>query len=198
MNRSGRRDSKGPRKTSVVLLIAAFTLLGAGGAFAASGVTSLLTTSGESSVGSDPNATPLGVQSAAVNSDDDDDGNGSGSGNGKKDDDDGGDAGVAGVAGEGPPPPGDIPTPPGGGDVLPESGSSPPGTAGVASTGGPNIQPAAQTSAGDSGDSGDGGKIPFTGFAAIPLLLIGVAFLATGFVLRRRFSAEEPAGPAGA
>lgn len=35
-----------------------------------------------------------------------------------------------------------------------------------------------------------GGKLPFTGFAAIPILLVGVALLGTGFVLRRRTEDE--------
>lgn len=38
-----------------------------------------------------------------------------------------------------------------------------------------------------SSDS-SGGKLPFTGFAAIPLMLAGAALLASGLVLRRRVS----------
>lgn len=34
------------------------------------------------------------------------------------------------------------------------------------------------------------GKLPFTGYAAVPILLIGVALLGTGFVLRRRTEDE--------
>ena len=37
-----------------------------------------------------------------------------------------------------------------------------------------------------------GGQLPFTGFSAIPVLLLGVAALAAGLVLRRR-SGSEPA-----
>jgi hypothetical protein len=46
------------------------------------------------------------------------------------------------------------------------------------------LQQAAQTESNASGD------LPFTGYAAIPLLLIGVALLATGLIMRRR--AESP------
>jgi hypothetical protein len=35
-------------------------------------------------------------------------------------------------------------------------------------------------------EAGGGGQIPFTGYAAIPTLLIGIALLAMGLVLRRR------------
>ena len=38
---------------------------------------------------------------------------------------------------------------------------------------------------------GDGGELPFTGFAAIPLLLVGVALLGTGLVLRRQQSGDD-------
>ena len=44
------------------------------------------------------------------------------------------------------------------------------------------LQPTRQVESG--GDSGD--ELPFTGFAAIPILLGGVALLSTGLVLRRR------------
>lgn len=38
-----------------------------------------------------------------------------------------------------------------------------------------------------SGGSGDGGNsLPFTGFLAIPVLLVGLALLGAGFALRRR------------
>jgi len=36
-----------------------------------------------------------------------------------------------------------------------------------------------------SADTSSGDELPFTGFAAIPVLLIGVFLLASGFVLRR-------------
>jgi hypothetical protein len=34
------------------------------------------------------------------------------------------------------------------------------------------------------------GSLPFTGYAAVPILLIGVVLLGTGFVLRRRTEDE--------
>jgi len=37
-----------------------------------------------------------------------------------------------------------------------------------------------------AGVQGGGGELPFTGLAAIPIILIGVAMTATGVVLRRR------------
>jgi hypothetical protein len=51
---------------------------------------------------------------------------------------------------------------------------------------GTGVQPArqAQFSSGQ-----DNGQLPFTGFAAIPLLLLGVALLGAGLVLRRRGTA---------
>ncbi len=45
-------------------------------------------------------------------------------------------------------------------------------------------QPARQVEAGAQGTGGD--QLPFTGFAAIPILLGGVALLTSGLVLRRR------------
>jgi hypothetical protein len=50
-------------------------------------------------------------------------------------------------------------------------------------------QPARQVEAGAQGTGGEE-QLPFTGFAAIPILLGGVALLTTGFVLRRR-SADD-------
>lgn len=50
-------------------------------------------------------------------------------------------------------------------------------------------QPARQVEAGAQGTGGEE-QLPFTGFAAIPILLGGVALLTTGFVMRRR-SAED-------
>ena len=50
-------------------------------------------------------------------------------------------------------------------------------------------QPARQVEAGAQGTGGEE-QLPFTGFAAIPILLGGVALLASGLVLRKR-SAEE-------
>jgi hypothetical protein len=50
------------------------------------------------------------------------------------------------------------------------------------------VQPERQVEAGAQATGGD--ELPFTGFAAIPILLGGVALLATGLVLRRR-SADD-------
>jgi len=58
----------------------------------------------------------------------------------------------------------------------------------VEDSGGPT-QPARQVEAGAQGTGGEE-QLPFTGFAAIPILLGGVALLASGLVLRNR-SAEE-------
>ena len=61
---------------------------------------------------------------------------------------------------------------------------------GTAPAGGDNgTQPARQVEAGAQGTGGEE-QLPFTGFAAIPILLGGVALLASGLVLRNR-SAEE-------
>ncbi|MDQ3631642.1 MAG: hypothetical protein M3417_10330 [Actinomycetota bacterium] len=58
----------------------------------------------------------------------------------------------------------------GGGDVR-----------GAASTSRETIQPARQLAA----TSADGNQLPFTGFAAIPILIMGLALLASGVFLRR-------------
>ncbi|MBA3328573.1 MAG: hypothetical protein H0T43_09770 [Solirubrobacterales bacterium] len=43
-------------------------------------------------------------------------------------------------------------------------------------------------------ESGTGSELPFTGYASIPLLLLGIALLATGLVLRRRTQDGMPQG----
>jgi hypothetical protein len=48
------------------------------------------------------------------------------------------------------------------------------------------VQPARQVEAGQSNN-----QLPFTGFAAIPVLLVGVALLAGGLVFRRRTRAQD-------
>jgi hypothetical protein len=53
------------------------------------------------------------------------------------------------------------------------------------------VQPARQVEAGAQATGGEE-QLPFTGFAAIPILLGGVALLTTGLVLRRR-SGDDPA-----
>jgi len=52
------------------------------------------------------------------------------------------------------------------------------------------VQPARQVEAGAQGGGGDDEQLPFTGFAAIPILLGGVALLSTGLVLRRRSAGD--------
>ena len=67
-----------------------------------------------------------------------------------------------------------------GNNVLPENnnggGTSPSGGGGNA------VQPARQAEAGATTNS----NLPFTGFAAVPVLLGGIALLSAGLVLRRR------------
>src|SRR4051794_4288354 len=66
-----------------------------------------------------------------------------------------------------------------GNEVLGEEGSGGPTEN---NGGGPTAQPERQVESGAQGN----GQLPFTGFAAIPVLLGGVALLCTGLVLRRR------------
>ena len=76
-------------------------------------------------------------------------------------------------------------TPTGGGNVLgdEDAGSN---VAPEQNSGGGSpdnaVQPARQVEAGATTNS----KLPFTGFAAIPVLLGGIALLSVGLVLRRR------------
>lgn len=65
------------------------------------------------------------------------------------------------------------------------AGSSPRGEQGGQSD--EKVQRARQESA--SGGGGNGDSLPFTGFAAMPLLLAGVMMMAGGLLLRRRASA---------
>jgi len=86
---------------------------------------------------------------------------------------------------------------PGGGEeeqgVLGEEGTGGPaggqddngGPAGTDEEGG-GVQPARQVEAGAQATGGDDEQLPFTGFAAIPILLGGVALLTAGLVLRRQ------------
>jgi hypothetical protein len=62
-----------------------------------------------------------------------------------------------------------------------ESGGGP---ATTENSGGGPTQPARQVEAGAQGSGGE--ELPFTGFAAIPILLGGVGLLTAGLVLRRR------------
>ena len=91
------------------------------------------------------------------------------------------------------------PTPSGGGGVLGDQdsggavtpaenggGNSPSGGGGTSPSGGGGVQPSRQVEAG-----ADTGSLPFTGFAAIPILLGGIALLSAGLVLRRRAGDER-------
>ncbi len=69
-----------------------------------------------------------------------------------------------------------------GNDVLPEAGGDEPSTGG-------GVQPARQTEAGASPSTGS--NLPFTGFAALPILIGGVALLTTGLIVRRRTAGER-------
>ena len=82
------------------------------------------------------------------------------------------------------------PTPTGGGGVLGDqdtgSGTQPENGGGTAPDTSTNTQPARQVEAGANNNS-----LPFTGFAAIPVLLGGIALLSAGLVLRRRTGDER-------
>ncbi len=79
----------------------------------------------------------------------------------------------------------------GGEGVLGEQeGSNPSPGSGTQGEENNGVQPARQVEAGTQ-DTGNE-QLPFTGFAAIPILLGGVALLATGLVLRRR-AGDDPA-----
>jgi hypothetical protein len=70
-----------------------------------------------------------------------------------------------------------------GNNVLPENG----GGSGPSGGSGNAVQPARQVEAGATTNP----KLPFTGFAAIPVLLGGIALLSAGLVLRRRTGDER-------
>lgn len=79
----------------------------------------------------------------------------------------------------------------GGQGVLGEEETGGGGTKGVQEKGGGGVQPARQVEAGTQATGGE--SLPFTGFAAIPILLGGVALLTAGLVLRRRSSGDDAA-----
>jgi hypothetical protein len=54
--------------------------------------------------------------------------------------------------------------------------------------GGGGTQPARQV---EAGDTASGSNLPFTGFAAVPILLGGIVLLSAGLVLRRRTGDER-------
>jgi hypothetical protein len=66
------------------------------------------------------------------------------------------------------------------------SGGGGGGSAPTNSGGGTNVQPSRQVEAGANNS-----QLPFTGFAAIPVLLGGIALLSAGLVLRRRTGDER-------
>ena len=66
-------------------------------------------------------------------------------------------------------------------DVLGETEESPETVAGGENVAPEAVQPARQTQF----SSGGGGQLPFTGFAALPVLLFGIALLGGGLALRR-------------
>ena len=90
---------------------------------------------------------------------------------------------------------------PSGGGVGGETGSGGGNTLGDDSSGGGGSGTAGESASGstpndalDTADqraSNEDGTLPFTGYAAIPLLLIGVALLGTGLVLRRRNNSPQ-------
>jgi hypothetical protein len=68
----------------------------------------------------------------------------------------------------------------GGGDEAPDTGANP------EDSGPDDVQPSRQVEAG-----ADNNELPFTGFAAIPILIGGIALLSAGLVLRRRSGDEH-------
>ena len=87
-----------------------------------------------------------------------------------------------------PPPP---TTPPPSNEVLGDQDSGQ-GTQPTTTNGGTpkkGVQPARQVEAGAT--AGSTGNLPFTGFAAVPILLGGIVLLSVGLVLRRRTGDER-------
>ena len=83
------------------------------------------------------------------------------------------------------------PTPPPSNDILGDQDSGQ-GTQPTTTNGGSpkkNVQPARQVEAGAT--AGSTGNLPFTGFAAVPILLGGIVLLSVGLVLRRRTGDER-------
>src|SRR4051794_38922559 len=75
-------------------------------------------------------------------------------------------------------------------DVLPNDtggGKGPSGTPGGGVAAGNAVQPARQVEAGAE----TGSSLPFTGFAAVPILFGGIVLLSGGLLLRRRAGAQD-------
>ena len=61
--------------------------------------------------------------------------------------------------------------------------------------GGDSTEPVSQTSGGEQvAVAGDSGSLPFTGFLAIPLLIVGVVLLSFGAIMYRKTSGRYSAG----
>ena len=77
--------------------------------------------------------------------------------------------------------------PPPTGAVLPTHATSP----GTSTTPGSGAQPAEQVQPARQVEAAtSAGSLPFTGYAAIPVLLVGLALLTGGFILRQRTRSE--------
>ena len=74
-------------------------------------------------------------------------------------------------------------------DVLPSDtgGNGPSGAPGGGVAAGNAVQPARQVEAGANTSS----SLPFTGFAAVPILFGGIVLLSGGLLLRRRAGAQD-------
>ena len=89
-------------------------------------------------------------------------------------------------------------TSPGGGNLAPGSEAPSGGTLGESEaspgngSGSGDTSPEAAEEVTVSGSGGNGSSLPFTGFLAIPVLLVGVALLASGMAIRRR--STQPQG----